>query len=165
MLALAGCQQAAVSVKGPAADYQAPTAAAAAPANVKAICYNETDLSAFRVRMVQQSLVVGVLQCKATDGTRLYDKQWAEFIRKFDPELSENFREMKTITGRKRANYDVMITEVANRTGGRPALDPEFCARQGRAFDWALTPQVTSLKQVPSPYDFGPEMNIHACPP
>ena len=151
--------------KGPAADYQASTAQVPPPANLKAICYSETDLSAYRVRMVQQSLVVGVLQCQGADKTRLYDKQWAEFVKKFDPELSGNFQEMKDIVRRKRINYDVLITEIANRTGGRPSTDPEFCSRQGRAFEWALSPQVNTLKQVPAPYDFGPEMNIHPCPP
>lgn len=44
------------------------------PANIRAICYNETDLSAFRVRMVQQTLVVGTLQCKGADGKHLYQQ-------------------------------------------------------------------------------------------
>lgn len=154
-----------MAAKGPAADYQAPTAAVPPPANLKAICYNEADLSTFRVRMVQQSLVVGVLVCQGADKTRLYDKQWGEFVQKFSPELAGNTQDMKDLVRRKRVNLDALVTEIANRTGGRPATDPEFCSRQLRAFEWALTPQVNSLKQVPSPYDFGPEMNIHPCPP
>jgi len=27
-----------------------------------------------------------------------------------------------------------------------------------------MDPKVTSLTQVPPPYDLGPEMNIYACP-
>ena len=135
------------------------------PANIRAICYNETDLSAFRVRMVQQTLVVGTLQCKGADGKHLYQQQWADFVKKFDPELSANFCQIQTITKAKRVNYDVLVTEIANRTGGRPALDPEFCPRQHRAFEWALTPNVTTLSLVPSPYDFGPEMKVFPCPP
>ena len=147
----------------PAADYQAATQPVPVPANLAAVCYSETDLSAFRMRMVQQSLVVGVLICKGENQTRLLEAQWGEFVKKYDSELSANFREMQTLARGQRANYDVMTTEIANRTGGRPATDPQFCARQKRAFDWALSPQVNTLKVVPSPYDFGPEMNIHPC--
>ena len=35
---------------------------------------------AFRVRMVQQQLVVGVLQCKGTDGVLQLDKQYGAFV-------------------------------------------------------------------------------------
>jgi len=44
-------------------------------------------------------------------------------------------------------------------------VDKEFCARSLRAFEWTLDPKVTSLNQAPPPYDIGPEMNIHPCPP
>ena len=43
-------------------NYQAPAASIAPPANIKAICYEDADLHSFRVRMVQQQLVVGVPQ-------------------------------------------------------------------------------------------------------
>lgn len=164
-IVVANCDQQAAVSKGPAADYQAPTQAVPPPANLAAVCYTEDDLAAFRVRMVQQSLVVGVLICKDANQVRLLDAPWGEFVKKYDPELSANFRDMQVLATRKRVNYDVLITEVANRTGGRPATDPLFCSRQQRAFDWALSPKVNTLKLVPSPYDFGPEMNIHACNP
>jgi hypothetical protein len=42
--------------------------------------------------------------------------------------------------------------------------DKEFCARGKRAFDWANSAQVSTLVQVPAPYDIGPEMNVYPCP-
>jgi hypothetical protein len=145
-------------------NYQAPAATVATPANIRAICYEDSDLSAFRMRMVQQELVVGVLQCKGTDGKRQLEKQYRDFVTKFNSQLSSNAVEMKSVVGRKKANLDVMVTEIANRTAQRPIQDPAFCSRHQRALEWALLPQVTSLTQVPSPYDFGPEMKVFPCP-
>ena len=168
-LALGACTldppKTAVAVKKPpAADYQAPTPSLPPIANIRAICYNEADLSAFRVRMAQQSIVVGVLQCQSPGGGRLYERQYTDFLNKFNPELSSNARELQAVANKKRANFNVMVTEIANRTAGRAPIDPQFCGRQLRALEWALDPQVASLKQVPSPYDFGPEMSIYPCP-
>lgn len=148
----------------PAPDYQATPVAVAAPANLKTVCFNDADHSAFRSRQTQQSLAVGVLQCKGADGSRLYDKQYQEFITKFNPELSTNAKELQAAVARKRRNFDVTITEIANRTGNQPTGDAQFCARHLRALEWALTPGVTSLTQVPSPYDFSQEMGIFPCP-
>jgi hypothetical protein len=162
--ALAGCVLDKPETKAPANNYQSPAAAVATPANLRAICYEDSDLSAFRVRQVQQQLVVGVLQCKGTDGKIYLDDEYGAFIKKFGPELSSNAAEMKSVVARKKANLDVMVTEIANRTAQRPVHDPEFCSRHQRAFEWALTTKVTSLTQVPSPYDFGPEMKVFPCP-
>jgi hypothetical protein len=71
---------------------------------------------------------------------------------------------MKTVVARKKVNLDVMVTEIANRTAQRPVQDPAFCSRHQRALEWALTTKVTSLTQVPSPYEFGPEMKVFPCP-
>jgi hypothetical protein len=163
-LAVAACAPNQPETKAPSNNYQAPAVAVATPANLRAICYEDADLSAFRVRMVQQQLVVGVLQCKGADGVRQFEKQYGAFVAKFNPELSSNAAEMKTVVARKRANLDVMVTEIANRTAQRPTQDPAFCSRHQRALEWALTTQVTSLTQVPSPYDFGPEMKVFPCP-
>lgn len=145
-------------------NYQAPALAVAPPANIRSICYEEADLSAFRVRMVQQQLVVGVLQCKGADGKLHLDDEYGAFIKKFNPELSSNAVELRSLVARKRLNLDVVVTEIANRTAQRPAEDAAFCSRNQRALDWALLPQVTSLTQVPSPYDLGPEMKVFPCP-
>ena len=150
--------------KAPSNNYQAPAVAVANPANIGSICYQDADLSAFRVRMVQQQLVVGVLQCKGTDGKIHLDDEYGAFIKKFSPELSSNAAEMKSLVLRKRVNLDAMVTEIANRTAQQPVQDAAFCSRHQRALEWALLPQVTSLKDVPSPYDFGPEMKVFPCP-
>src|SRR5437899_712418 len=86
-LALAACIPGQPETKAPANNYQAPVAAVATPANIRAICYDDVDLGAFRVRMVQQELVVGVLQCKGPDGIHQLDKQYGDFVKKFSPEL------------------------------------------------------------------------------
>ena len=52
---------------------------------------------------------------------------------------------MQQLAGRKRFNLDVVVTEFANRTAQRAPVDKEFCSRSKRAFDWALSPQVTTV--------------------
>ena len=162
-LALAACQPK-VTEKKPTSDYQAPAAEVAPPANLRSVCYSDSDLSAFRVRSVQQQLVVGVLQCKGPDGKLLLDKQYGLFVEKFNPELASNATELKALVGRKKANLDVMVTEIANRTAQQPTTDAAFCSRHQRALEWALLPEVTTLTQVPAPYNFAPQMRVFACP-
>jgi len=145
-------------------NYQAPAATLAPPANLRSVCFVDPDLMAFRARMVQQELVVGVLSCTGADGSRKLDKQYAAFIAKFTPELASNAQDLKSIVARKGRNFDVVVTEIANRTAQQPNGDPAFCSRHQRALEWSLSPSVTSLTQVPSPYDFGPEMNVFPCP-
>ncbi len=161
---LVACVPGQPETKAPSNNYQAPAEAVAAPANIRSVCYEDSDLSAFRVRMVQQQLVVGVLQCKGANGKMHLDDEYGAFIKKFSPELSSNAAEMKSLVLRKRVNLDVMVTEIANRTAQKPVQDAAFCSRHQRALEWALLPQVTSLKDVPSPYDFGPDMKVFPCP-
>lgn len=163
-LILAACAPRPPEAKKPTNDYQAAVAAVAPPANLRSICYNDADLGAFRTRMVQQQLVVGVLQCKGSDGKLHLDDEYGAFIKKFSPELSTNAVEMKSLVSRKKANLDVMVTEIANRTAQRPVQDPAFCSRHQRALEWALLAEVTTLTQVPAPYDLGPEMKVFPCP-
>ncbi len=169
-LALGGCplqQQArtATPTKPPAADYQAASTTPAPPAgSIRAICYNDADLATYRGRMAQQQMVLGTLQCQTAGGARAYESQYASFLSKFQSELGANARGLQTLSRTKRFNVDVVVTEFANRTAQRAPTDKEFCARFKRAFDWALSAQVTSLAQVPPPYDIGPEMNVHPCP-
>ena len=167
MLAACGLAFAACAAKriplGPQPDYQAPAATMAPPANLAAVCYDDRALAAYRVRMVQQELAVGVLSCQAADGKRQYDAQYQAFIAKFNPELATNASELQAVVAARSGNFDVVITEIANRTAQRPREDPAFCSRHLRALEWALTPKVTSLTQVPAPYDLGPEMNVFPC--
>ena len=169
-LALGGCpleQQAKTTapVNKPAAgDYQAPLGQAPAAGAIRGICYNEADLSVYRARMLQQEMVVGTLQCQNPGGSRAYESQYAAFLSKFQSELSANARSLQQLGGRKRFNTDVLVTEFANRTAQRAPTDKEFCGRFKRAFDWAMSAQVTTITQVPPPYDLGPEMNVYPCP-
>ena len=143
--------------------YQARSVAVAPPANLKSICFDEASHSAGRVRMVQQELSVGVLSCKGADGNRRLDPQYRAFVAKFGPELASNAEALQAVVKRKGRNFDTVITEIANRTAQQPNGDPAFCSRHQRALEWALAPSVSSLTQVPSPYDFGPEMNVFPC--
>jgi hypothetical protein len=169
-LALGGCplqQQAKTAApvnKPPAADYQAAVPASPPAGNIRGICYNDADLATYRARMVQQEMVVATLQCQNASGSRAYESLYASFLGKFQSELGSNARSMQQLAGRKRFNVDVVVTEFANRTAQRAPVDKEFCGRYKRAFDWALSAQVTSLGQVPPPYDLGPEMNVFPCP-
>ena len=161
--ALAACQTEKPQTSA-APNYQAPVAKLAPPANLKSVCFADPDLAAFRARMTQQALAVGVLTCKNPDGSRLLNREYEGFIAKFNPELKINAAELQDAVKRKGRNFDVVITEIANRTAQRPIEDPAYCSRHQRALEWALTPSVTSLSQVPSPYDLGPEMNVFPCP-
>jgi len=170
-LALGGCplgQQAkttAPASKPPAADYQVASTVAPPPAaSVRSICYNDADLATYRVRMLQMELNVATLQCQSAGGSRAYEGMYGQLLSKYQSELAANGRAMQQLAGRKRFNLDVVVTEFANRTAQRAPTDKEFCARAKRAFDWALSSQVTSLAQAPPPYDLGPEMNVHPCP-
>jgi hypothetical protein len=169
-LALGGCpfpqaKTTAPASKPPAADYQVASKAAAPPASsIRAICYNDADLATYRTRMLQMELNVATLQCQGPGGSRAYEAMYGQFLSKFQAELAANGRSMQQMAGRKRFNLDAVVTEFANRTAQRAPVDKEFCGRAKRAFDWALSAQVTSLAQAPPPYDLGPEMNVHPCP-
>lgn len=169
ILALGACtldqgKTAAAPSKAAAPDYQAPTPPLPPAGQTRAICYNDSDLTAVRSRMVQQELQVITLQCQAPGGRRAYEQVYADFIGKFRPEFATNAQTLQQVGRAKRFNVDTFVTEVANRTAQRAPVDKEFCARGKRAFDWAMDPKVTSLAQIPPPYDLGPDMNIFPCP-
>lgn len=169
-LALGGCvlgpNTAAPAKKPPAPDYQAALNAPSPPAaKIRAICYNEADLATIHARMLQQELTVATLQCQTPSGARAFDATYGTFVRKFGPELSANAHALAELSRRKRFNVDVLVTEFANRTAQRAPVDKEFCSRSLRALEWAVDGKVSSLNQAPPPYDLGPEMNIHPCPP
>ncbi len=169
ILALGACtlgqgQTAAAPQKAAAPDYQAPVPPAPPAGQIRAICYSQSDLTAVRARMVQQELQVVTLQCQGPGGRRAYEQVYADFVGKFRNEFATNARELQQVSRTKRFNVDTLVTEIANRTAQRAPTDKEFCARGKRAFDWAMDPKVTSLAQVPPPYDLGPDMNIWPCP-
>ena len=160
---LDGAKTAAPVKKPPAADYQAAVPAGAPPANLKAICYNDADLTVIRSRMLQMELSVATLQCQTPSGGRAFEGLYTSFLDKFRSELTTNTRSLQQVAGRKRLNVDVVVTEFSNRMAQRAPVDREFCSRTLRALEWATDPKVTSLAQAPPPYDLGPEMNIHPC--
>ena len=163
LLAAAACiPQGPNTAAGPG--YQAPAANLAPPANVRSICFDDAQLAAYRVRMVQQELAVGTLACKGSDGSRRFDAQYGQFLAKFRGELQANAGELQSVVTGKGRNFDVVVTEIANRTAQQPNRDAAFCARSQSALEWSLAPSVSSLAQVPSPYDFGPDMNVFPCP-
>jgi len=120
-----------------------------------------------RARMLQQELSVATLQCQSAGGGRAFESLYSSFLAKFtgNGELSTNARAIQQVSRTKRFNLDVLVTEFANRTAQKAPVDNAFCARNLRAFEWALDPQVTTLAQVPPPYDLGPDMNIFPCTP
>ncbi len=166
VLAMSGCtpKTAAPVVKAAAPDYQAPVPASPPAGNIRAYCYNAADLATVHGRMVQGELSVAYLQCQSAGGSRAYESQYATFVSKFQGDLAANSRALTQVARNKRLNVDVFVTEISNRTAQRAPVDKEFCPRSKRALDWALDPKVTSLAQVPPPFDLGPEMNIFPCP-
>ena len=169
LLALGACtlgkaSTTAPAVKPPAADYQEAVPPSPPATNIRSICYTPADLTTYRGRMLQQEFSVGTLQCQTPSGSRAYNDQYAAFVSKFQSELTANTRSLQQLGGRKRFNVDVLVTEFANRTAQRAPVDKEFCSRMKRAFDWSLSPQVTTLAQVPPPYDLGPDMKVFPCP-
>lgn len=168
-LALGGCPLQQASTKAPAskpaaADYQAPVPPSPPATQIRSICYNADDLAAYRVRLVQIELNVATLQCQTKGGVRAYESIYGTFVSKFQSELAANTQTLQQMSRRKRFNVDILVTEMANRTAQHVQVDKEYCARSKRAFDWALSPQVKSLTQVPPPYDIGPDMKVYACP-
>ncbi len=165
-LALAGCQppKAVAPVKKPAAaDYALVVPPGAAPANLKAICYNDADIGTIRARMFHQEMVVAVLQCQTPTGGRAFEAMYSTYLGKFGGDLSSNARALTELSRRKRFNIDTVVTEFSNRTAQRAPVDKEYCARNLRALEWALDPKVTTLTQAPPPYDLGQDMNMLPC--
>ena len=151
-----------VAQEGP--NYQAPVVATATPANLAAVCYQPDEIGAMHARMTQQEFSTGVLACKDAAGLRIYQQDYQGFVTKFQADLQGNFHQLTGLVARKRLNMDVVVTEMANRTASR-ANDPGFCSRLERALKWSLSPKVTSLQQVPPPWNFAPEMNMFPCAP
>lgn len=168
-LAVAACQmdggaKTAAPVKKPAApDYQQALAPSPPVANLRSICYNDADLNIIRGRMLQQEMAVATLQCQSPGGGRALESSYATFLGKFKAELVSNGSGLQQLAGRKRFNVDIVVTEFANRMAQRAPVDKEFCGRGQRALEWAIDSRVTSLSQVPPPYDLGPEMKIFPC--
>jgi hypothetical protein len=156
-------QTAAPAPKAAAADYQERSAGAPPAAAVRGNCFTAEEIGVYRGRMLQQEFTVATLSCQNPNGTRAYEQDYATFLSKFSADMVANARSFQALAGRKRLNVDVVVTEFANRTAQKVTTDREFCARNKRALDWALSPKVTTITQVPPPYDLGPDMNAYPC--
>jgi hypothetical protein len=144
-------------------NYQAPVARVAPPQNLRAVCYDSSDMGTMHARMVQQEFATATLTCRTPAGVRLYSDHYTQFIEKFRGDLGANGQALQDLVRRKGLNMDVVVTQFANRTANH-SNDQGFCERIERAFRWALSPRVSSLIQVPPPYDFAPDMEMFACP-
>jgi len=170
VLAMGGCtlnqpaKTATPVAKAAAPDYQAPSPPSPPAGNVRANCYSAADLATVHGRMLQAELNVAYLQCQNAGGSRAYQTHYQDFVTKYSAELAANSRALSQVAARKRLNVDVFVTEMFNRAAQRAPVDKEFCSRVKRAFDWSMDPKVTTLAQIPPPFDLGPEMNIYACP-
>jgi hypothetical protein len=142
-----------------AATYRAP-GMAVSPSN--GACFTSDDLGVIRARMTQQVFATATLGCKTYGGGRRFNREYTNFLGKFKTDLELNSESLQEMAGRKGFDLDVVLTEMANRTAGR-ANDPGFCSRIERGLGWSLSPKVTSLTQVPPPYDFSPEMRMVPC--
>ena len=133
-------------------------------ANIRAICYNDADLARYRARMLQQEL-----KRRAPCSARLRRRpRLREPVRRLPQQVpgraGANARSLQQLGRRKRFNVDVVVTEFANRTAQRAPIDKEFCAAPSAPSNGRSIAQVDLARQVPPPYDLGPEMNVHPCP-
>jgi hypothetical protein len=140
--------------------YQAP-AMGGSPGNLA--CFTSVELGVVQVRMTQQNFATATLGCKSANGARRFNQHYSDFIRKFQADLETNAENLQNLADRKGLNMDTVVTEMANRTAGR-FNEPGFCARIERGLNWSLSTKVTSLRQVPPPFDFSPEMRMLPCP-
>ena len=152
-LALGACMSEQATSERPT--YQASAAGPSA-------CYTSGDLDVIHARMAQQVFATATLGCKTPGGARRFNRHYSDFIRKFQADLDANAESLQNVADRKGFDMDVVLTEMANRTAGR-LNDPGFCARVERGLAWSLSSRVTSLSQVPPPYDFSPEMRMLPC--
>jgi hypothetical protein len=157
-LALSGCLPERAAYHSPT--YQAPAMTAAMPGNRS--CYTSDELDIVHARMAQQVFATATLGCKSANGMRRFNQPYTDFIRKFEADLALNAEGLQELADRKGLDVDGAVTEMANRTAGR-MNDPGFCSRVERGLAWSLSPRVTSLRQVPPPYDFSPEMRFVPC--
>lgn len=132
------------------------TLAGAASAQDQA-CYTRDDLAALRVAMQRSALLMAALHCR----NDALESAYGRFVAKFEAELAAGNRRLEARGGK---GVNVLMTDLVGRVGPRTVTDPDFCGRNRRTFDAALDPLVTSLDQVPLPYDFSPEIGAYPCP-
>ena len=166
-LGLIGCQLDGPTAAGSSGPPSPSYAKAAGPTTVppRGACYNPSEMTAVRERMIQQELAVVALQCLYANKQRAYEGEYTRFLNKFNPDLNENRRTLEAALARRGINFNSFLTEMTNRAGTRSNQDKYFCASGKAALDWGLSPQATRLSMVPPLVDFSPEMGVRPCTP
>jgi membrane-bound lytic murein transglycosylase B len=162
VLALAACQTTTVSNE-PSPAYAMVSAQTQASTGQAAGCLDEAEHNAVRARILQNSLATATLTCLDAKRGRLLEVKYNQFVQRYNPEYAENARVLRQVAAKRGRNFDVMNTDMANQAANRMSTDPQFCNRSQRALDWALSPKVTSLSQVPPPDDYTGSIGLRIC--
>lgn len=162
VLAMAACQTTAANNE-PSAAYATVSAQTQASIGQGAGCLEQSEHDAVRARILQNSLATATLTCLDDKRNRLLEAKYNQFVQRYNPEYAENARVLRQIAARRGKNFDVLNTDMANQAAVQMSTDGQFCNRAGRAFDWALSPKVTSLSQVPPPVDYTGSLGLRLC--
>lgn len=161
VLAMAACQTTASNEPSP--NYALVAAQTQANTGQGAGCLDEAEHNAVRARMLQNSLATATLTCLDGNRNRLLEAKYNQFVQRYNSEYAENARTLRQIAARRGKNFDVMNTDMANQAAVQLSADGQFCNRASRALDWALSPKVTSLSQVPPPVDYTGQLGLRVC--
>jgi hypothetical protein len=161
VLALAACQTTARYEPSP--NYAVVAAQTQANTGQGAGCLNEAEHDAVRARILQNSLATATLTCLDARRNRLLEAKYNQFVQRYNPEYAENARALRQIAARRGKNFDVLNTDMANQAAVQLSADGQSCARASQALDWALSPKVTSLSQVPPPVDYTGQLGLRVC--
>lgn len=161
VLAMAACQTTASNEPSPA--YAIVSAQTQASTGQGAGCLDESDHNAVRARILQNSLATATLTCLGANRVRLLEAKYNQFVQRYNPEYAENARVLRQVAARRGKNFDVLNTDMANQAAAQMSVDGQFCNRSSRALDWALSPKVTSLSQVPPPVDYTGLIGLRVC--
>lgn len=161
VLGLAACQTTASYEPSPS--YAIVAAQTQANTGQRAGCLNESEYDAVRARILQNSLATATLTCLDAKRNRLLEAKYNQFVQRYNPEYAENARTLRQVAARRGKNFDVMNTDMANQAAVQLSSDGQFCARASRALDWALSPKVTALSQVPPPVDYTGQLGLRVC--
>ncbi|MGE0426002.1 MAG: hypothetical protein AB7O88_27325 [Reyranellaceae bacterium] len=161
VLGLAACQTTATYEPSPS--YASVAAQTQANTGQGAGCLNESEYDAVRARILQNSLATATLTCLDAKRNRLLEAKYNQFVQRYNPEYAENARTLRQVAARRGKNFDVLNTDMANQAAVQLSSDGQFCARASRALDWALSPKVTALSQVPPPVDYTGQLGLRVC--
>lgn len=161
VLALAACQTTASYEPSP--NYATVAAQTQANTGPGSGCLDEAEHNAVRARILQNSLATATLTCLDDKRNRLLGTKYEQFVQRYNAEYAENARTLRQIAARRGKNFDVLNTDMANQAAAQMSTDRQFCDRASRALDWALSPKVTSVSQVPPPVDYTGLVGLRVC--